>query len=120
MTEATTYKIRLTDGKEYGPAGMEVLVQWARQGRIPPDSMLVPSDGTPPYAVKDEAVLAAHVVAPPTISTGVRPREDAPLSGMIPYRNPPALIGYYLAIFSLIPMFGVLLGPPALTVQAPP
>ena len=30
--------------------------------------------------------------------------------GIIPYKNPPALIGYYLAIASLIPCIGFLFG----------
>jgi hypothetical protein len=34
------------------------------------------------------------------------------MSGMIPYKNMPALIGYYLAVFSII--LGPLLGIPAL------
>jgi hypothetical protein len=33
--------------------------------------------------------------------------------GVIPYKNAPALIAYYLAVFSLIPILGVLLGAPA-------
>jgi len=32
------------------------------------------------------------------------------VSGIIPYKNPPALIGYYLGVFSLIPCVGLLLG----------
>jgi len=31
------------------------------------------------------------------------------LSKIVPYRNKPALIGYYLAVFSLIPCIGLLL-----------
>ncbi len=109
-----TYKVRLTNGTEYGPAGMDVLVQWAREGRIPSDTVLIPSDGGPTRAVVDEPALAAIVQAPPTVSTGVAPAaDDAPMSGIIPYRNPPALIGYYLAVFSLIPILGILLGIPA-------
>jgi hypothetical protein len=34
--------------------------------------------------------------------------------GLIPYKNPLALIGYYAGVFSLIPVFGLLLGPAAL------
>ena len=34
--------------------------------------------------------------------------------GVIPYKNVPALIGYYLAVFSLIPVLGLLLGPAAI------
>ena len=35
------------------------------------------------------------------------------LAGLIPYKNSPALIAYYLGVFSLIPLIGVLLGIPA-------
>ena len=34
--------------------------------------------------------------------------------GLIPYRNPAALIGYYLGVFSLIPCLGFFLAVPAL------
>ena len=44
---------------------------------------------------------------PPPVGTG-----DA-TGGVIPYKNPAALIAYYCAIFSLIPCLGVLLGIPA-------
>lgn len=33
--------------------------------------------------------------------------------GVIPYKNIPALVGYYLGVFSLIPILGLLLGPAA-------
>ena len=33
--------------------------------------------------------------------------------GIIPYKNPAALIAYYCGIFSIIPCFGLLLGIPA-------
>jgi hypothetical protein len=36
------------------------------------------------------------------------------MRGWIPYQNKPALIGYYLAIFSLIPVIGLPLGIAAL------
>lgn len=39
---------------------------------------------------------------------------DDPVSTIIPHKNPPALIGYYLGVFSLIPCVGFLLGIPAL------
>ncbi len=34
--------------------------------------------------------------------------------GIIPYKNAPALLAYYLGVFSLIPCFGLLLAIPAL------
>lgn len=39
-----------------------------------------------------------------------RDETDDPVSVVIPYKNPPALIAYYLAVFSLIPCLGILLG----------
>ena len=35
---------------------------------------------------------------------------DDALSGLIPYKNVPALVGYYLAVFSIIPFIGIVLG----------
>jgi hypothetical protein len=43
----------------------------------------------------------------------IRRRGDGGLNALIPYRNPTALTGYYLAVFSLIPCVGLLLGPAA-------
>ncbi len=34
--------------------------------------------------------------------------------GVIPYKNLQALIGYYLGVFALIPVLGLLLGPAAI------
>jgi hypothetical protein len=34
--------------------------------------------------------------------------------GLIPYKNPLALMGYYVGVFSLVPVLGLLLGPAAL------
>lgn len=43
----------------------------------------------------------------------IRDEGDA-TGGLIPYKNPQALIAYYLGVFSLIPCAGMLLGPAAL------
>lgn len=40
------------------------------------------------------------------------PEGDA-TGGVIPYKNVPALVGYYLGVFSLVPCFALLLGPAA-------
>jgi hypothetical protein len=64
---------------------------------------------------QDDEFLDAQRAAP------VRPNEgtsrssdeeegDATL-GLIPYKNAPALLGYYVGIFSLIPCIGLVLGP---------
>jgi len=47
-----------------------------------------------------------------------RPTEDAALGGLIPYKNVPALVGYYLAVFALIPCVGIPLGIAAVVLGA--
>ncbi|MFO0876740.1 MAG: hypothetical protein U0840_05150 [Gemmataceae bacterium] len=42
----------------------------------------------------------------------IRRRDDG-LNSLIPYKNPKALTGYYLSVFSLIPCAGLFLGPAA-------
>ena len=38
------------------------------------------------------------------------PAASDPMSGLVPYKNKPALTAYYLAVFSIIPCLGVFLG----------
>jgi hypothetical protein len=109
------FRIRFADGREFGPAPMERVCQWARDGRVPKDAELVKvSDGTatPVMAVPMIAsilnVPSTSAVAP-TQSVG-----DDSMATIIPYRNPPALAGYYVSIFSLLPIVGALLGPTAI------
>ncbi len=40
------------------------------------------------------------------IEVAAPPSKDA-VSGLIPYKNPPALIAYYLGLFSLLPCFPI-------------
>jgi len=47
-----------------------------------------------------------------------RPTEDSALGGLIPYKNVPALVGYYLAVFALIPCVGIPLGIAAIVLGA--
>lgn len=41
-----TYKVRGPDGAEYGPATLEQLKQWSREGRLQPQSEVLRSDQT--------------------------------------------------------------------------
>ncbi|HOX07477.1 MAG TPA: hypothetical protein PK280_13825 [Planctomycetota bacterium] len=41
-----------------------------------------------------------------------------PVSVIVPYKNPKALIGYYLAVFGLVPGIGLILGPAAVVLGA--
>lgn len=103
------FSVQLADGTVYGPATREMLLDWAREGRIPKDAMLV-GDGDP-VPVADDPEVARIVLAPPTRSTGVRSTAPSSASGMIPTGNPPALIGYYLGVGSLIPFLGLVFAP---------
>lgn len=38
---------------------------------------------------------------------GRKPSDDHGVSGLIPYKNPPALFAYYLGLFSLLPCFPI-------------
>lgn len=111
-----TFRIRLSDQREFGPAEMALIVRWAQEGRIPADALLVPVDGSPSRSVLSEPALGSIVQAPPTRTTGIpepSPADAGGLSGLIPYGNPPALVAYYLGVFSLIPLLGLFLAIPA-------
>ncbi len=47
---------------------------------------------------------------PPVMQASVVDNEGDSTHGIIPYKNPMALISYYLGIASLIPCFGAILG----------
>lgn len=112
MPEAAHFTVRLRDGRQFGPGPMELLAKWAREGRIPSDAMIADDHGAARPAL-EVPELAVIVQAPPTVSTGPPALPESPMTGLIPYRNPAALGGYYLAIFSLIPVLGLVLGPAA-------
>jgi hypothetical protein len=111
------FNVRLSDGREFGPAPLQTIAQWAREGRIPLDALLAPVEHGQGdiRSVLAEPVLRDILQAPPTVFTGLQQQaaDTAPMSGMIPYKNPPALIGYYVSIFALLPFVGVLFGIPA-------
>ncbi len=108
------YKVRTSSGEEYGPADLDQIVQWAREGRLERDALLIPTDGSEEKPVHDVPRLAAILSAPPSIPGPLTKTDEAPLSGLITYKNPPALIGYYLGIFSCFPILGLILGPAAI------
>ena len=114
MADESKYKVRVAGGQEYGPADMAQLERWAQEGRIPPDATLVPEDARDPYPAADESRLRVHILAPPTRSTGIAGPSEHEGPALIPYKNPAALVGYYLSIFSCIPLIGLVLGPIAI------
>jgi hypothetical protein len=107
----TTYTVRFPDGTSYGPAELPLLQQWAREGRLSGEAVLVPADGSPECKVGAIDALRVHVMAPPTVFTGLPQDGDDAMATLIPYRNVPALAGYYVSIAALIPGIGLICGP---------
>lgn len=112
MTLGIQYRVRLPHGQEYGPATLETVCQWAREGRVTVDSLLVPTDGGAVRSVLSEPALAS-LLQPRRVVVPAQPVPDDSMATIIPYRNPPALFAYYLAVFSLIPIIGFFLAVPA-------
>jgi len=112
-TSPPKFFVRLATGAQYGPAPMDLVREWACQGRIPRDSTIVAADGGSPRSVLEVPEVAAVLGAPPTAPTAVvpvAPKSDA-TGGIIPYKNMPGLVGYYIAVFAIIPVLALILGP---------
>lgn len=111
------YKIIGADEKEYGPVSMEQIREWLNQGRLNRQTR-VRTEGTSEWraieAVPAFASALGAMGAPPVMALSAPPSSDSGINVIIPYRNMQALIAYYLAVFSLIPFVGIVLGLAAL------
>jgi hypothetical protein len=102
------YKIIGGDGKEYGPVAAEQLRQWLAQGRVNGQTK-ARLDGATDWQPLSSIAEFAGACTPPPVLPPPRQGGDS-LNKVIPYRNVPALVGYYCGVFSLIPFLGVILG----------
>lgn len=107
-----------------GPFGDAELHGFIASGRVAPET-LVWRDGfaawTPAARVPELTTAFAQrptAMPVPPVSPGPlqspQYAEGGGVSSIIPYRNGHALAGYYCGIFSLVPVFGLVLGPVAL------
>lgn len=108
------YKILGSDQKEYGPVTSDQLRQWIVERRLHAQSLVRP-DGAenwqPVSQIPEFAATLATAAAPPPMQMQpVAPAPDSGVATLIPYKNPKALIAYYLGVFSLIPILGLFLG----------
>ena len=88
------YKIKGTDDTEYGPVSTEELQQWVAQNRCTRES-LVEVDGSGEWVPQN--ACAAPPAPAPASAEG-----EGGVSTVIPYKNVPALIAYYVGVFCII------------------
>jgi hypothetical protein len=110
-TNEFMYRIIGADQKEYGPIDANQLRQWISQGRAFAQS-LVKLDGSSewkPLGSFPEFAGVSPQSHPPVVGSNMPPANEA-ISTIIPYKNPQALIAYYLGVFSIFPFIGLFLG----------
>ncbi|MGQ0627278.1 MAG: DUF4190 domain-containing protein [Phycisphaerales bacterium] len=95
----------LPGGGQFNADDFATVAAWAREGRIPGDARIA-VEGLEPVLARDHPALQPIL--------GVRPGESNAVAAIIPYRNPPALVGYYVSVASLIPCLALLFGPAAI------
>ncbi len=104
------YKILGGDQKEYGPITAEQLRDWMTQQRVNAQTLVL-ADGATEWKPLSTFPELVALSSPPAYATAtVTATPDNPVSVVIPYKNPKALIAYYCGIFSLIPCVGIPLG----------
>jgi hypothetical protein len=107
------FTIKGQDQKEYGPVDAEQVRQWLAQGRVDART-LVRAEGSADWRALGSFPELAPVAAPPPLNppfpAAAAPQLDNPFATIVPYRNAPALLAYYLGVFSLIPCVGFFLG----------
>ena len=92
-------------GREVGPLSPAEMKHRVAAGTLTPTTRIRRENGNWTTADRVPGLLAQPSVAAKATSNG----RDA-TGGVIPYKNAPALIAYYLAVFSLIPILGLPLG----------
>jgi hypothetical protein len=105
------YKVIGVDGKEYGPVSLELLTQWAAQGRINSQTRVLPAGASEWKAAVDVPELASLFAAPSLPLPGT---SSPPPGGGYPQgtRQGLAITSFVLGLVSLV-CFGFLSGIPA-------
>jgi hypothetical protein len=90
------YTIQRPDGN-FGPYTLEQLRSFSQAGQAYPQDLVWPQGSASPVSLGEL----------------LRSAQSDGTGGLIPYKNGAALTSYYLAVGSLIPCIGLLLGIPA-------
>ncbi len=106
------YHIIGADGQPRGPIDAATLTRWITEGRANGQTKTCPDGGSEwkPLAYFPEfaTALSQAPPAPPNISEHASAGDAT--GGLIPYKNVPALVGYYMSVFGLLVMFVPVLG----------
>src|SRR5262245_3626245 len=105
------YKIIGADQREYGPIDANQLRLWINQGRATAISLVKlesESQWRPLHSYSEFADILPNT--PPQVAASNKAAADDGISTIIPYKNPQALVAYYLGLFSFIPFIGFFLG----------
>ena len=90
-----------------GPIALDQLANLFSQGSLPTTTQLC-AEGTQTWQLIATVLPPSGAPPPPQAPPPVPQTGDA-TGGLIPYKNPQALIAYYIGIFSLIPAIGFFL-----------
>jgi hypothetical protein len=101
------------NGEQLGPYGDAQLAELVRGGRFSHDDFGW-AEGMATWQPLRAILKPAPGVPPPPPPVPVPGGGGDATGGIIPYKNPQALISYYLGVFSLIPVLGFLLTIPAI------
>ena len=94
------YKIKGTGGAEYGPVSTEELQQWVAQNRCTRES-LVEVDGSGEWVPLATLPKFQDAFAAPPATAPASAEGEGGVSTVIPYKNAPALIAYYIGVFCI-------------------
>ena len=99
------------DNQQQGPFSVDEINDRLRNGTVIASGTFAWYEGCPGWITLDRVPGVFMLNTPPVFQPDRQPetKSDA-TGGLIPYKNPYALVGYYLSIFSMIPIVGIPLG----------
>ena len=99
------------DNQQQGPFSVDEINDRLRSGAVIASGTFAWYEGCPGWMTLDKVPGVFMLNTPPTFVAGAMPSSQSDATGgLIPYKNPYALVGYYLSIFSMIPFVGIFLG----------
>lgn len=99
------------DNQQQGPFSVDEINDRLRSGAVIASGTFAWYEGCSGWMTLDKVPGVFMLNTPPTFVAGAMPSSQSDATGgLIPYKNPYALVGYYLSIFSMIPFVGIPLG----------